>query len=164
MPSELFQAQLALNLTSAHHSVHATLPIMTSQSPPGGAIVNNASLTALRYIGKAQIGYAAAKAGMLQYTKHLAAMYASKGIRANAVIPGIIWTPLVENLGNSDKESDRQVCESIRKAGEMAPIGRMGRPEDVANVVAFLCSEVAAGFITGQEIVVDGGLSGSTPF
>ena len=164
MPSELFQSQLALNLTSAHHSIHATLPVMTSQSPPGGAIVNNASLTALRYIGKPQIGYASAKAGLLQYTKHLSAMYAARGIRANAVVPGIIWTPLVENLGNSAREADRQVCDSIRKTGEMAPIGRMGRPEDVANAAAFLCSEVAAGFVTGQELVVDGGLSGCTPF
>ncbi|ETN44208.1 uncharacterized protein HMPREF1541_10759 [Cyphellophora europaea CBS 101466] len=168
MPSDAFQAQLTLNLTSVHHAVHAALPIMTSQTPRGGgagsAIVNNASLTALRYIGKPQIGYAAAKAGLLNYTRHLSAMYAAQGIRANSVVPGIIWTPLVENLGNSEREADRQVCESIRKTGELAPLGRMGRPEDVANAVAFLCSGVAAGFITGQEIVVDGGLTSCTAF
>jgi NAD(P)-dependent dehydrogenase (short-subunit alcohol dehydrogenase family) len=165
MSSEAFDAQLRLNLGSVHHSVSAVLPVMTSQSEPRrGVIVNNASLTALRYIGKPQIGYAAAKAGVLNYTRHLAAMYAGKGVRANVVVPGIIWTPLVENLGNSEREADRQVCASIQKTGEMAPLGRMGKAEDVANAVLFLCSEVAAGYITGQEIVVDGGLTTSTAF
>lgn len=165
MPSSLFQSQLTLNLTSAHHTISAALPHMLAQTPrPGGAIVNNASLTALRYIGKPQIGYAAAKAGLLQYTRHLAALHAPNGIRANCVVPGIIWTPLVENLGKSEKAEDREVCESIRRTGEKAPLGRMGTAEDVAMAVAFLCSERAAGFMTGQELVVDGGLSICTPY
>ena len=162
MPSPLFQSQLLLNLTSAHHTITAALPHMLSQN--SGTIVNNASLTALRYIGKPQIGYAAAKAGLLQYTRHLAAQHAPNGIRANCVVPGIIWTPLVENLGNSEKEEDRAVCEAIRKTGEKAPLGRMGTADDVAMAVAFLCSERASGFVTGQEIVVDGGLSVCTPY
>lgn len=164
MPSSAFQDQLDLNLVSVHHSMTAALPIMLSQFPKGAAVVNNASLTALRYIGKSQVGYAAAKAGLLNYTRHLAAIHGPDGIRANCVVPGIIWTPLVENLGNSDQEADRAVCASIRQTGEKAPLGRMGTAEDVANAVAFLCSNVAAGFITGQEIVVDGGLCTSTPF
>ncbi|KPI44674.1 putative oxido [Cyphellophora attinorum] len=165
MSSEAFDAQIRLNLGSVHHSVSAVLPFMTARDgPKGGVIVNNASVTALRYIGKPQIGYAAAKAGILNYTRHLAAMYASKGVRANVVVPGIIWTPLVENLGNSDKHADREVCTSIRRTGEMAPLGRMGTAEDVANAVLFLCSEMAAGYVTGQEIVVDGGLTTSSPF
>lgn len=171
MSSALFQSQLTLNLTSAHNSIHAALPTMTTQSPHPrgggrgrGAIVNNASLTALRYIGKPQIGYAAAKAGLLQYTRHLAALHAAHGIRANCVVPGIIWTPLVENLAESDEAEERAVGESIRRAGEKAPLGRMGSSEDVANAVAFLCSEAAAGFVTGQEVVVDGGLCCVTPY
>ena len=164
MSSAAFSKQIELNLTSVHHAVSAALPAMTTQQPPGGAIVNNASLTALRYIGKPQIGYAAAKAGVLNYTRHLSAMYAPQGVRANCVVPGIIWTPLVENLGNSKEERDREVCASIVKTGKMAPLGRMGTPEDVANAVLFLCSSVASGYITGQEVVVDGGLTGSTAF
>lgn len=164
MTPALFQSQIDLNLKTVFLSTHAVLPVMTSQSPPGGAIVNNSSLTALRYIGKPQIGYAAAKAAVLQYSKHLAALYAPQKIRANCVIPGIIWTPLVENLGVSAKPEDNEVCKQIVAAGEKAPMGRLGTPEDVANAVAFLCSDVAAGFVTGQEIVVDGGLSGSTAY
>ena len=79
-------------------------------------------------------------------------------------MPGIIWTPLVENLGISSKPEDNQVCKQIVAAGKQAPMARLGTPEDVANAVAFLCSDVAAGFVTGQEIVVDGGLSGSTAY
>lgn len=164
MPPSLFQAQIDLNLKTVFLSTHAVLPVMTSQSPPGGAIVNNSSLTAMRFIGKPQIGYASAKAAVLQFTKHLAALYGPKKIRANCVVPGIIWTPLVENLGISSKPEDNQVCKQIVAAGKQAPMARLGTPEDVANAVAFLCSDVAAGFVTGQEIVVDGGLSGSTAY
>lgn len=79
----------------------------------------------------------------------------------NCVVPGLIMTPLVENLGVSEKVEDREVYRQIVGAGKAVPMGRLGSAFDVAFAAVFLCSEVAAGYITGTEIVVDGGAVGS---
>ena len=112
-----------------------------------GAIVNNASVGALT--GNPGIGsYIASKHGVVGLTRHAALRWATKGIRVNAVCPGVIATamtaPLVED---SDM---RKVAES------MTPMGRFGSPEDIAEAVVWLCSD-AAGFVTGHPMVIDGG-------
>jgi NAD(P)-dependent dehydrogenase (short-subunit alcohol dehydrogenase family) len=96
MDEETWNAQIELNLTSVLRVCRAVIPIMSTQAS-GGSIVNNASITALRYINKPQIAYASAKVGVLQFTRTTGAMYADKNIRCNAVVPGLMWTPLVEN-------------------------------------------------------------------
>lgn len=154
MSEEIWDAQIALNLKSVFLVCRAVLPIMERQG--SGAIVNNASITALRYIGKPQIGYAAAKAAVLQYTVHAGVMYAGKGIRVNAVVPGIMFTPLVENLLAGEKAEEREVGERIVAAGRNVPAGRMGSSEDVAGAVAFLVSD-SAKYVVGHALVVDGG-------
>jgi NAD(P)-dependent dehydrogenase (short-subunit alcohol dehydrogenase family) len=98
MSEETWTAQIDLNLHSVYRLCAAVLPIMETQAS-GGSIINNASITALRYIGKPQIAYASAKAAVLQFTRATGAMYAAKHIRCNAVIPGLMYTPLVENFG-----------------------------------------------------------------
>lgn len=157
MSEEAWQKQIDLNLNSVFRCCRLVLPIMEKQG--SGVIINNASITALRYIGKPQIAYATAKAAVVQFTKATACMYASKGIRLNCVIPGLMYTPLVENLEMSDKPEDREVARKITQHN--VPMGVMGDAHDVANAVVFLSSS-AAKYITAQALIVDGGITEST--
>lgn len=157
MSEEAWQKQIDLNLTSVFRTCRLVLPIMERQG--SGTIINNASITALRYIGKPQIAYATAKAAVIQFTKATGCMYASKGVRLNCVVPGLMYTPLVENLEMSDKEEDREVGRRITKHN--VPIGRMGDSHDVANAVTFLSSN-ASKYVVSHALVVDGGVTEST--
>ncbi|UXA17288.1 SDR family NAD(P)-dependent oxidoreductase [Mycobacterium sp. SMC-4] len=116
---------------------------------PGSAIINITSTFAV--VGGLRGGaYSAAKGGMTSLTSHIACQYGPQGIRCNAVAPGVTLTPMV---------ASRLDDERFRKINtEMTPYPRLGRVEDIAATVAFLCSE-GAGFINGQTIVVDGGWS-----
>ncbi|KAF2102861.1 NAD(P)-binding protein [Rhizodiscina lignyota] len=157
MSEELWQKQIDLNLNSVFRCCRLVLPVMEKQG--SGSIINNASITALRYIGKPQIGYATAKAAVIRYTKSTGVMYASKGIKVNCVVPGLMYTPLVENMEHSDKEEDREVARRITQHN--VPMGYMGSAFDVANAVVFLSSD-AARYVTSHELVVDGGITEST--
>ena len=92
----------------------------------------------------------------MQFTKHTGSMWADRGVRVNAVIPGLIRTPLVEGLRVSEDKGDNAAYESI--VGAKVPGGRLGDAFDVANAVIFLCSD-AARYINGHDLVVDGGMS-----
>ncbi len=157
MPESTWLQQMDVNLNSVYRCCHAVLPIMEAQG--GGAIVNNASITALRYIGKAQIAYAVAKAGVIRYTKTAGVMYAAKNIRINCVVPGLMYTPLVENFGMSDKNEDKEVFRKI--TDHNVPMQRMGDSFDVGNAVVWLASD-AARYVTSHALVVDGGITEST--
>jgi NAD(P)-dependent dehydrogenase (short-subunit alcohol dehydrogenase family) len=154
---ELWQKQIDLNLNSVFRCCRLVIPIMEKQG--AGSIINNASITAMRYIGKPQIAYATAKAAVIQYTKATGCMYASRGVRMNCVVPGLMYTPLVENLEMSEKEEDREVARKITQHN--VPMGRMGDGFDVANAVVFLSSE-ASKYITALALIVDGGITEST--
>lgn len=116
---------------------------------PGSAIINVTSTFAV--VGGLRGGaYSAAKGGLTALTTHIACQYGAQGIRCNAVAPGVTVTPMVEA---------RLTDPRFRKMNvEMTPYPRLGRVDDIANTVAFLCSEAGA-FINGQTIVVDGGWS-----
>ena len=116
---------------------------------PGSAIINITSTFAV--VGGLRGGaYSAAKGGLTALTTHIACQYGAHGIRCNAVAPGVTLTPMVANRLEDDR---------FRKINvEMTPHQRLGRVEDIAGTVAFLCSE-AGSFINGQTIVVDGGWS-----
>jgi NAD(P)-dependent dehydrogenase (short-subunit alcohol dehydrogenase family) len=157
MSEESWQKQIDLNLNSVFRCCRLVIPIMEKQG--GGSIINNASITALRYIGKPQIAYATAKAAVIQYTKATGCMYASRGVRMNCVVPGLMYTPLVENLEMSEKEEDREVARKITQHN--VPMGRMGDGFDVANAVVFLSSD-ASKYVTSHPLVVDGGITEST--
>lgn len=114
----------------------------------GGAIVNCSSLGGLVGIA-GRSAYHASKHGVLGFTKSSALEYASKGIRINAVCPGIIETPMVEGMLNTEKGAMDELIKSI-------PAGRLAKPEEVASVAVWLCSDDAS-YIIGQGISVDGG-------
>ncbi|KAJ5101918.1 short chain type dehydrogenase [Penicillium alfredii] len=124
-----------------------------------GSIINNASIAGMRYLGKPQVAYASAKVAVMHFTKVTGVMYAGKGVRVNSVAPGMMYTPLLEMLGNSESDNDREVYRKI--TDHNVPSGVMGDAFDVANCVAFLASH-SSRYITGQNLVVDGGLTSST--
>lgn len=157
MSEEAWDAQLRLNLTTVFLSCNAVLPVMEKQG--SGTVINNASIAGLRYLGKPQVAYASAKAAVIHLSKITGVMYANRGIRVNSVSPGMVYTPLLEMLGNSESAEDREVYRKI--TDHNVPRGSMGDAFDVANCVAFLASHVSR-YITGQNLIVDGGLTGST--
>jgi NAD(P)-dependent dehydrogenase (short-subunit alcohol dehydrogenase family) len=123
----------------------------------GGAIVNTASTSGIRWTGAAQVGYAAAKAGVIQFSRVVAVQYAPKGIRVNTVIPGQMHTPMVEaRLAGQRAKGDVEALLAQRRA--RIPLGFMGDGRDVAYAALFLASDEAR-FITGTEIIVDGGMT-----
>ena len=158
MSEETWDAQIEVNLKSAFLCTKAVLPIMAAQGK--GSIVSIASTAAIRYTGKPQAGYAAAKAGLVQFSRVVAVDYARRGVRLNCVLPGLIETPLVEKLAIDfaarETGMDREAF--YKRRHEQAPIGRMGDAFDVANAALFLASD-AAKYVTATEIVVDGGLT-----
>jgi NAD(P)-dependent dehydrogenase (short-subunit alcohol dehydrogenase family) len=135
---------LQVNLLGAVHCVKALVPSMVAVSR--GSVITIASGRALQGTPRGA-HYAASKAGLISFTKSLALEMAPHGIRANSVIPGVTETaqPL-QGVG----------VEELRRRGERIPLGRIGQPEDVAGIVAFLMSDDAR-YMTGQAVVVNGG-------
>jgi NAD(P)-dependent dehydrogenase (short-subunit alcohol dehydrogenase family) len=141
---DLFERLLAVNLKGVFNGLRAAAPVMRAAG--GGAIVNMASVSGVRpTIGEAP--YSAAKAGVIALTKSAALEYAPE-VRVNCVSPGLIETPLTA-MAIADDALRADV-----EAG--TPLGRVGRADEVAGVVVFLCSELAA-YVTGENILVDGG-------
>jgi NAD(P)-dependent dehydrogenase (short-subunit alcohol dehydrogenase family) len=158
MDEETWNAQIDVNLKSAYLTCHSVLPIMERQG--AGVVVNVSSVAGLQYIGKPQVAYAAGKAGLMQMTRTTAVIYASRGIRLNCVVPGLMDTPLVRRLADKYAKGDFEGFVATR--AKQVPMGRMGDAWDVANAVVFLASDESR-YITGTQLVVDGGLTATTP-
>jgi hypothetical protein len=155
LSEETWDLQVDTNLKSVFLTCKHVLPVMEAQG--GGAIVNLASTSGIRWTGAAQVAYAASKAGVIQFSRVVAVQYAARGIRVNTVVPGQMHTPLVESrLAAQRAGGDVQAL--LRQRQARIPMGWMGDGRDTANAVAFLASDEAR-FITGTEIVVDGGMS-----
>lgn len=157
MALETWDAQLALNCTSAFLTCKGAIPLM--ERAGGGAIVNVSSVAGLRYIGKPQVAYAAAKAALIQFTRTSAVIHAPAGVRLNCVVPGLMHTPLIERLAAKYAGGDYNGF--VAKRNGQVPAGRMGDAWDVAHAVLFLASDEAR-YVTGTELVVDGGLTAAT--
>jgi len=134
---------LAVNLKGVYLCCKYAIPLMG----PGSSIVNIASIAALIGRDTAQ-AYVAAKGGVVALTRSLAVQYAPGGIRANAILPGRVETPLVQH----DYASEEQRAAFARSH----PLGRFGRPEDIAHLALYLASEESS-WVTGAEYVIDGG-------
>ncbi|MCI6190745.1 MAG: 3-oxoacyl-[acyl-carrier-protein] reductase [Clostridium sp.] len=144
MKEEDFNSVIDVNLKGVFNCLKTITPVMVRQK--SGKIINLSSVVGIA--GNAgQVNYAASKAGVIGMTKSLAKEIGARGITVNAVAPGFIETDMTEVLGEKFKEETKKAI----------PLKRLGKPEDVANVVAFLASE-DADYITGQVIQVDGGM------
>lgn len=155
LSEEAWDLQVDTNLKSVFLTCKHVLPVMEAQG--SGAIVNLASTSGIRWTGAAQVAYAASKAGVIQFSRVVAVQYAAKGIRVNTVVPGQMHTPLVESRLAAQRAGG-DVEALLRQRQARIPMGWMGDGRDTANAVAFLASDEAR-FITGTEIVVDGGMS-----
>ncbi|HEY9732779.1 MAG TPA: 3-oxoacyl-[acyl-carrier-protein] reductase [Drouetiella sp.] len=143
MSEDKWQAVIDTNLTSAFKVTKPVLKVMSKQR--SGRIINIASTTGV-HGNFGQCNYAAAKAGLIGFTKTIALEYASRQITSNAVAPGFIDTPMTQALGE----------ENIKKYVERIPLGRMGTPDDIAGAVVFFAA--SAPYVTGTVLEVNGGL------
>jgi NAD(P)-dependent dehydrogenase (short-subunit alcohol dehydrogenase family) len=140
-----------VNLTSVFLCCKAVIPHMQRQGR--GAIVNTASFVAVMGAATSQISYTASKGGVLAMTRELGVQFAREGIRVNALCPGPVDTPLLQELFAADPERAQRRLVHI-------PMGRFARAEEIASTVAFLASDDAS-FITASTFLVDGGISGA---
>lgn len=146
-----------INLKTCFLGMKYVIPQMLQQGR--GAIVNISSVASLRWSGVAYAGYYSTKAAMNHLTRTTAVEYAARGIRINAVLPGLMRTPMVENSGALAQDYGSGDIEAMwRKRDAQVPMGHMGDAWDVANATLFLASDEAR-YITGIELVVDGGIT-----
>lgn len=138
-----------VNLTSVYLCCKAALPYMLDQGR--GSIINTASFVAVMGAATSQISYSASKGGVLSMTRELGVQFARDGVRVNALCPGPVNTPLLQELFAKDAERAARRLVHV-------PMGRFGEPEEMANAVLFLASDESS-FITASTFLVDGGIS-----
>ena len=155
LSEEAWDRQINFNLKSVFLTCKHTIPAM--EQAGGGSIINTASTSGIRYTGSPQIGYASSKAGVIHFSRVAAVEYAPKRIRVNTVIPGQMHTPMVETrLAGQRTGGNVETLLKTRQA--RIPLGFMGDGRDTAHAALFLASDEAR-FVTGTEIIVDGGMS-----
>ena len=137
-----------VNLTSVYLCCKAALPLLIEGG--GGSIINTASFVALMGAATSQVSYTASKGGVLALSRELGVQFARQGVRVNAICPGPVSTPLLQELFAKDPERAARRLVHI-------PMGRFGRPEEIAAAAAFLASDDAS-FVTASTFVVDGGI------
>lgn len=145
---ELWDRVMAVNLKGVFLGCKYAIPAMLAGG--GGSIVNTASFVAIMGAATSQSAYTASKGGVLALTREIAVEYARRGIRANALCPGPVNTPLLAGLLADERERQRRMVH--------IPMGRLGEVDEIARAAAFLASEQAS-FITGAAFTVDGGIT-----
>ena len=155
MAEEVWDSQVDVNLKSVFLTCKHVLPTLLAKK--SGAIVNIASTSGQRWTGAAQVAYAATKAGVIQLSRVVAVQHAAHGIRVNCVVPGQLHTPMVE-ARLAGQRAGGDVGTLLAQRQKRIPLGFMGDGRDTASAVLFLASDEAR-FITGTELVVDGGMT-----
>ena len=155
LSEDAWDRQMDFNLKSVFLTCKHVIPHM--EAGGGGSIVNTASTSGLRWTGSAQVGYAASKAAVIHFGRVTAVEYAPKRIRVNTVVPGQMHTPMVE-ARLAGQRAGGDVAGLLKSRVARIPLGFMGDGRDTANAALFLASDEAR-FITGTEIVVDGGMT-----
>src|SRR5437870_3043790 len=139
---------IGVDLKSMFLATQAAVPAMVSHG--GGAVICVSSIAALRGYGRT--AYATAKAGVIGFVRSVAVQLGPKGIRVNAIAPGLVWTPMVQDLGETARERRRRA----------SPLGTEGTGWDVGWGAVYLASDEAR-WVTGQTLVIDAGLTATTP-
>ncbi len=152
---DVWQRAMSVNIGSIYLTAHFGIPEMVRRG--GGAIVNVASVQGFA-CQQNVAAYATTKGAIHTLTRSLALDYAGQGIRVNSVSPGSIRTPILERAARGEGGSDADVEAAYQRFGAAHPLGRIGEPEEVAELIAFLCSAKAS-FCTGADYRIDGGLT-----
>jgi len=155
MTEEVWDSQVDRNLKSVFLSCKHVLPHMVKQQ--SGVIINMASTSGIRWTGSAQVAYAATKGGVIQLSKVVAVQYAGHNVRVNSIIPGQLHTPMVE-VRLAKQRTDGDIDQLLAQRQARIPLPFVGDGRDTANAAVYLASDEAR-FVTGTEIVVDGGMS-----
>lgn len=146
-----------VNVESILIAAKLVAPIMVKQG--SGSIIGVSSVAGMRYLGYPHLAYSVTKAAVTHFIKMLAQQYAGDGIRANTIVPGLIDTPRIQKNVAKVFDANADMDNTRRARDRQVPMGRMGTPWEIASVATFLASDDAS-YITGTEIVVDGGLTG----
>lgn len=155
LAEETWDSQIDINLKSVFLTCKHVLPTMLAKG--AGSIVNISSTSGLRWTGSAQVAYAATKAGVIQMSRVIAVQHAANGVRVNSVVPGQLHTPMVETR-LAKQRAGGDVDALLAQRQKRIPLGFMGDGRDTASAVLFLASDEAR-FITGTELIVDGGMT-----
>jgi NAD(P)-dependent dehydrogenase (short-subunit alcohol dehydrogenase family) len=154
---ESWDRVIAINLKGCFLTMKQVIPLFLKQG--GGAIVNVSSIVSIVHTGVPYAGYSTSKAALNQLTKVTALDFAAKRIRINAILPGLMRTPMVTSAAFfAEAYADGDVEKMWAARDAQCPVGRMGEPWDVANAAVFLASDEAS-YITGATLVVDGGIT-----
>lgn len=162
LPLETWERVFKVNLTGCFLAMKHVIPVMQrqfAQSGQGGSIINISSIASIRHTGVPYASYGASKAAMNQLTRTTAAQYAPEKVRVNAVLPGLMKTPMVEHsAGLAQTYGKGDVAAMWAKRDSQVPMGHMGEAWDVAWAALFLASDEAR-YVTGIELPVDGGVT-----
>jgi len=153
MSAEEWDAVMASNLRSAYLTSRRALPFLAATR---GSIVNVSSVHAVA-TSTDIAAYAASKGGLVALTRAMAIEFAPQAVRVNAVLPGAVDTPMLREGMEQRRLKGDSVEQRLAELGRRTPLGRVGRPEEIAQSILFLSTPARASFITGQTLVVDGG-------
>jgi NAD(P)-dependent dehydrogenase (short-subunit alcohol dehydrogenase family) len=151
--SDDFDRLMAVNVRGVFHGTRAAVDQMLKQDPQGGVIINIASTAGLIGVPR-RFAYCATKGAVIAMTKELAIDYVKQGIRCNAICPGTVFSPFVEGYVERFHHDTKE--QTIAELHARQPIGRMGRPDEIADLAVYLASD-ESGFMTGSTVVIDGG-------
>jgi NAD(P)-dependent dehydrogenase (short-subunit alcohol dehydrogenase family) len=150
---EVYQRVQDVNLKSVFLCCKHGIPHLLENDPPGGSVINTASFVAVMGAATSQISYTASKGGVLALSRELGVEFARSGVRVNALCPGPVDTPMLQELFAKDPEK------AARRIVHL-PIGRFARAEEIANGALFLASDESS-YVTASTFMIDGGLSGA---